>query len=485
MHYFCSSFLDGRSVRERIESNRFRGLYHVKYYVLAALLVMAAGHSLQIGWLDPIAFLTRGFAVFVQPGSQLLRSALPGGGMRGMAVLVLSPVAGFAFGWMVSRILRGKGSGTRSRRASLVDALMAALVLSAAGALARFSPVAQRSFHWGLWIAGAFLAALALNRAIPHFWCRVLCPLGALLGVLGKFSLWQIHRDPRACTGCGRCVEKCAGACDPDTLLRKSECVLCMNCRDVCPERCISYGFLPPVGRERRPSPDLERRRFVGALGVGALWVAGVRIGADNRRTGVRDRIRPPGSVDEAEFLSRCIKCGACMKVCPTNVIQPALAEGGFEGLWSPILIFRVGHCEYDCVLCGQVCPTGAIRRFSRDEKTGRGKWQDRPIRIGTAFIDRGRCLPWSVDTPCVVCQEVCPVSPKAIYTKSSEAARRDGSKVVLGQPYVDPVLCTGCGICEKECPVQDYRAIRVSSVGETRSSANQMLLGGPRKPRG
>jgi formate hydrogenlyase subunit 6/NADH:ubiquinone oxidoreductase subunit I len=109
------------------------------------------------------------------------------------------------------------------------------------------------------------------------------------------------------------------------------------------------------------------------------------------------------------------------MRICPTNVIHPAGLEGGLEGLWTPVLNFRIGTsgCQFNCIACGHLCPTAAIRPISLDERLGRNRFGDKgPITIGTAFIDRGRCLPWAMDRPCIVCQENCPVSPKAIRTR-------------------------------------------------------------------
>ncbi len=475
LHHFFGALFDARPTPERTASNRFRSLYNLKYYLLVMLLVMAAGNSLQIGWLDPIPFLVRAMAVFVQPTSQWLgqSAGLDAGTSIGTAILILTAAAGL--GWCLSRAL-GKRAGRPGR--AVRDALFAAALAAGILILACMSPVDQRRFHWGFWITLVFLVAVALNRVVPRFWCRALCPLGALLGLVAKFSLWQIHRSPEQCKECGLCAADCQGASDPDKLLRKSECFGCLNCRDVCPEGGISYRFMPPVRGELRPSPDLGRRRLIGAASVGAMWILGVRVGGASTRSDRSHRIRPPGSVPEARFLEQCLKCGACMRVCPTNAIQPALSEAGVEGLWSPILVYRVGACEPECTLCGRVCPTGAIRVLTLDEKLGRGRWAGSPVRMGTAFFDRGRCLPWSTGKPCVVCQEVCPVSPKAIYTKPTELTTREGSKVTLGLPHVDPDLCTGCGMCEKECPVHDLRAIRVTSVGETRSSENRMLLG-------
>jgi formate hydrogenlyase subunit 6/NADH:ubiquinone oxidoreductase subunit I len=204
---------------------------------------------------------------------------------------------------------------------------------------------------------------------------------------------------------------------------------------------------------------------------------------AVNERTFSPKAIRPPGSVAESEFLERCIKCDQCINVCPTNVLQPStFAEGGLEGFWTPVMRFSVAACQLNCTLCSEVCPTGAIQKISLDRKLGLGAFQATgPIKLGTAFFDQGRCLPWAMETPCVVCQEVCPVSPKAIGTYDVEITRWDGAKVTLNRPYIRPELCIGCGLCERECPVVDSAAVYVTAIGETRSEDRSLLLNRPR----
>jgi formate hydrogenlyase subunit 6/NADH:ubiquinone oxidoreductase subunit I len=160
-------------------------------------------------------------------------------------------------------------------------------------------------------------------------------------------------------------------------------------------------------------------------------------------------------------------------------VLQPAtFEEGGLEALWTPVMNFNIGHCQLKCTLCSEVCPTGAIRKITVEEKLGKGQFKDKgPISVGTAFYDTGRCLPHAMEIPCVVCEEVCPVSPKAIQTKNEEAKDVYGNVVVLNKPFIVPDLCIGCGICQHECPVNDSRAVYVTPVGETRSKDRRLLL--------
>ena len=168
-------------------------------------------------------------------------------------------------------------------------------------------------------------------------------------------------------------------------------------------------------------TPDVSRREFVISLVAGVAAVPLFRQSGNVGPNWNPGLIRPPGALTEHEFLSRCIKCGQCMRICPTNVIHPAGLDAGLEGIWTPKLNFRVGTsgCQFNCIACGNICPTAAIRPLSLDERLGSNQYAEQgPIKIGTAFVDRGRCLPWAMDRPCIVCQENCPVSPKAIFTR-------------------------------------------------------------------
>jgi len=414
LHQFIGRLFNNRSIKERIESNRYRKLFAIKYYILIGMLVSAAFGSLQIGLLDPICLFYRSFTVAVLP-------------------LIDMPTE-----WIY----------------------------------------VQPHMHQYAWVVGfLFLFFVSMNLVIPRFFCRVICPLGATLGLLSRFSIWRIERDRQKCVDCSLCLQRCEGASDPDTVLRKSECVVCFNCIDDCPHDALSFKMLPAPSHEVT-LPDLNRRHAIFAGLTGFLFFPLARSSGDLTKNFKKEVIRPPGAVAEPEILERCIKCDQCIRVCPTNVLQPAMLEAVIEGIWTPIMNMRIGYCELNCTLCGQVCPTGAIQKISISQKLGIGEFTDLgPVKTGTAFYDRGRCLPWAMDTPCVVCEEVCPTSPKAIFSREVEITNRWGEKVKLTRPYVDPTLCIGCGICEHECPVKDHPAIRITAVGETRSKERSLLL--------
>jgi MauM/NapG family ferredoxin protein len=192
-------------------------------------------------------------------------------------------------------------------------------------------------------------------------------------------------------------------------------------------------------------------------VGIGVA-VAGVTLaGVD--ATAVRPPstyLRPPGAV-LTDFSSLCVRCGVCTRACPTHGLQPSLLEGGWENVFTPHLVPRLGPCLYDCTLCGELCPTGAIPLLAREQK--------QTTAIGLARIDRNRCLPWAYNTPCIVCEEMCPVPDKAIRLEEVEVIDPAGARVTLQRPAVVRERCVGCGFCEYKCPLAGEAAIRVVAV--------------------
>jgi len=441
LHHMVGSVRPRHRGRAKVERNRWKSWQSTKFYVLFGMLVVAAFTSVLAGILDPICLLIRSMSVSVLPAFEY--------GIRaGLAVLGSSEVPG-----MHSLSEFGYGLFRRT-------------------ALAFTQPYYRTSYLTG----ALFLVALFLNRIVPRFWCRAICPLGALFGLTSRVAIFGLEKYNERCTRCARCLADCQGACEPQGYVRwkAAECHLCFNCQAECPEGALRFRFFPRRATVQE-APDLNRRRLLAGVAVGAVTVPLLRSSSGLQVDYPSRLIRPPGSLEEKEFLKRCIRCGECMKVCPNNAIQPTLFEAGLEGIWSPTLVPRIGYCEHTCVLCGYVCPTGAIRRLTEEQKVGKeGRLL---VKIGTAFFDRGRCLPWAMNRPCIVCEEFCPVSPKAIWTEETEVIGRDGKPIALKRPHVDPKRCNGCGVCEHVCPVQDRPAIYVTNVGESRSPTNRILL--------
>ncbi|MGW8222688.1 MAG: 4Fe-4S binding protein [Syntrophobacteria bacterium] len=422
----------GKGISAKIALNKYHPGQSIKYYLLIFLLTAAAGSLLSS--------LLR-----VVPEKPMLFSIAAVICLAGLAMLSLLRVvtdAKKALATLLLLLALWMGLGLLFPTSTLVAASLQtglldpiplihrSINLTLLPLTERISPI-QR-YYSGSWFIGAvFLTAVLLNLKVPRFYCRFVCPLGALFGVLSAFSLWRIGvvETSSECSHCHLCDTDCEGACQPAEKIRISECVLCMNCLDDCPHNLVGYRTtISETGEVALP--DLSRRGFLASFLSGAVAIPVVRLAGFVGPNWQPSVIRPPGSLAEADFLSRCLKCGQCMRICPTNIIHPASLESGLEGLWSPVLNFRIGTsgCQLNCIACSHICPTAAIRPITLEEKLGRKEYaQAGPIRLGTAFVDRGRCLPWAMDRPCIVCQENCPVSPKAIFTREYFSTVRNG----------------------------------------------------------
>jgi MauM/NapG family ferredoxin protein len=298
-------------------------------------------------------------------------------------------------------------------------------------------------------IALVFITAIILLGGLAQrFWCRYLCPLGGLLAIISKFSLLKFAFN-EGCTQCMICEQVCpTGAINAQEQdIDPAECIGCLRCLHECSQHVIEYRIRKP-----RPRFDIQRRQIVATGVAGILAVPFVRSFLHTRLHG--RLIRPPGSMPESSFLNMCLRCGLCMKACPTNGLQPCVLEAGLNGMWTPRLVPRIGGCEKNCNLCGRVCPTSAIRRLPLEEKTY--------VKMGTAVIDRSRCIAWEQDKVCLICDEACPFNA---ISSLNERVREN----TLLRPFVDERLCTGCGLCEARCPIEGPAAIEVYSIGEER----------------
>jgi len=398
-----------------------------KYLVLAFVLVGTVFTLNLVGVFDPFSFLYR----------TIVTSVLPALG-QGLALLT---------GLLYSLHLNGLGD----KLAQAVETM-----------------TLNGTFAGGFLVGAIFFAAVLLNIVRERFWCRYVCPLGAMLGLASRWNVFKIRVDEDKCVKCNLCTLHCETQAHPwpAEKWKSSECVYCETCAAICPTAAIT--FPAKAGAEKTPDVDLSRRKLLLTSTAAFFAVPFFRISPASKRAPER-LIRPPGALPEPQFLRTCVKCGECMKACPTNALQPALGQAGPEGLWTPVLTPKIGYCEYYCSLCSQVCPTGAIKELTIPEKVN--------VRIGTAWINKNRCIPYFLGRPCIVCEEHCPTSPKAIKFVMVETKRPDGTIATQKAPVIDLNLCIGCGICENKCPVMDDPAIYVTSVGEQRSETNRLLL--------
>jgi ferredoxin len=297
-----------------------------------------------------------------------------------------------------------------------------------------------------------FLGIIALNRLSPRFWCRYLCPLGGLLGLLSKAALFR-RQSGEDCKGCAICTSICpTGTIDPHNgyASDSSECTMCLDCLESCPRSAITFD--PRLSLAKWSAYDPGRREALTAIGAAIAGVALMRSDQLAKREPPH-LLRPPGA-RENNLMGKCVRCAECVRACPTSALQPAISEAGLEGLWTPVLIPRLGYCDYSCNACGQVCPVQAIPPLSLEDK--------RLQVIGIAYIDQSRCIAWADHTDCIVCEEMCPIADKAIRLDATEVTLGNGQVVSVQIPEVLREKCIGCGICEYKCPVNGEAAIRV-----------------------
>jgi ferredoxin len=324
----------------------------------------------------------------------------------------------------------------------------------------------------------ALAAILFLSLHSRRFWCRLLCPSGALLSCVNLVSMRRRHVET-SCTGCAKCLEACAfDAILPDFSTRRNACTTCRNCAALCPVDAITFDWRcsrkRSGGTSSETTPEfggwpVSRRALLASISGGLLAAMGVR--ADGRPG--FELLRPPGSLPEKQFLQLCIRCGECFKVCPGPVLHPSGFSGGLDSLWTPIAVPVKAGCHPECNLCTQVCPTGAVRPLSLEKK--------RRTCMGQAKVDRRTCLPFTGKSECRLCFDECAAAGyNAIEMRRirldvdlDNVPEGTFSDVELEEmthidaPFVDAKACVGCGLCEYRC-----HAVNVRQAGLLQQSA-------------
>lgn len=331
-------------------------------------------------------------------------------------------------------------------------------------------PTPQYQYHW--FVALIFVAVFWGSQLAPRFWCRYVCPSGALFALVSKRPIIRRHVS-NECTRCGICQKQCPmSAIEEDPFVTNhGECITCSTCVRVCPAKAVTFRVpAPKIATHSAFSSHRRKLITAGLFGMGAAVITHTGLsrveGSITPGTASpRDLLRPPGSIPEVDFLATCIRCGMCMKACPTNTLQPYGWDAGLSAFFSPVLKPKRGPCEPLCNVCGQVCPTKAIRRLPIAEKL----W----AKIGTAYILRHKCLAWEFDKKCLVCDEVCPYD--AISLKRVQG-------ISQAVPFVAENRCSGCGYCEHHCPVQNQSAIIIEPMDAVRLSAGNYIAHGKQR---
>lgn len=301
---------------------------------------------------------------------------------------------------------------------------------------------------------GSFGIVLMFSVISGRGYCNTICPLGAFLGIVSRFSFFRFVIDKEKCRSCRLCEDVCkAGCIDLDKLeIDASRCVTCFNCTDTCRNRALEYKYQFPIpSRQRTP----YRRRFllISAAAGGTFLSAAlpIRLTALEAMGLGKAPIMPPGARRLSDFIQRCTACHLCVSVCPTNVMTPAYLKYGIGGIMQPQLDYRIGHCDFECHACGQVCPTGAITSLSLQKK--------KLTRIGTVSLNKTKCIVHVKKKHCGACGEACPTH--AIFPVE---------KGLVLFPEINTDYCIGCGACEHACPTQPKAITIISEIAHSKA---------------
>lgn len=325
------------------------------------------------------------------------------------------------------------------------------------------------------------LTIIVMTSLRGRLFCNTLCPVGSMLGLISARSRYQITFNETSCNLCGQCERVCKAECinSKTKEVDQSRCINCFNCFSACKNQALSYTHIHKKHQSITGKPgesngmDSEKRKFLLYFSTALISIPWLNKLAHARQddsqagmipTETKHPITPPGSIGYKHFTNNCIACYLCVSACPTNVIVPSFFDYGLEGFMQPKLDFHKSFCNFDCVKCTEVCPTGAITKQTTDSK--------QEIQMGIARFMAESCIVTVDRTDCGACSEHCPT--KAVQMVPFE----DG----LFIPAVNDEICVGCGACEFACPTQPYKAIYVES-NTTHQSALRIEEGtGPKE---
>mgnify|MGYP000027156254 FL=1 len=287
-------------------------------------------------------------------------------------------------------------------------------------------------------------------------WCNTVCPVGTLLGFVSRFSLFKIRIDENKCTHCMICGTKCKASCidSKNQKIDYTRCVDCFDCLESCKEGALVYSLPSSILKKKQQvtASDASKRRFLLAGITTAVATPKVMAQAQSvlaTATGkVSDKrktpITPPGSISLTHFQAHCTSCHLCVSKCPSHVLKPAFMEYGVGGMMQPTMFFEKGFCNFDCTVCGDVCPNGAIQPLTIEQK--------HLTQMGRVVFTKENCIVYTDGTSCGACSEHCPTQALSMVPY------KDGLTI----PHVDTDICVGCGGCEYVCPARPFRAVHI-----------------------
>lgn len=305
--------------------------------------------------------------------------------------------------------------------------------------------------------AVVFVIVFILAWRNGRTYCNTVCPVGTVLGFLSRFSLLKMTIDGDKCVSCGLCAKKCKAACidSKNHKIDYSRCVDCFDCIGECTHDAISYRIAKRPVAKKEAVVDDSRRTFVSTAAIVAATGlikaqekkvdGGLAVIEDKKIPERATRLTPPGSLGIKHFSQHCTACQLCVSVCPNQVLRPS---GGLLTLMQPEMSYERGYCRPECVKCSEVCPAGAIRPITKEEKTA--------IQIGHAVWVKANCIVETDGVECGNCARHCPSG--AIQMVPRDVDNPESLKI----PVVNTERCIGCGACENLCPARPFSAIYV-----------------------
>lgn len=290
-------------------------------------------------------------------------------------------------------------------------------------------------------------------------WCNTICPVGTVLGFFSKFSLFAPVIDTEKCRNCGLCSKQCKAACInlKEHEIDYSRCVACMDCIDTCKDGAIHYARRRSVTvtQSNKKGADQGRRAFLVSSAIAGTAVAAKaqEMKVDGGLTEItraqkpqrQTPLVPAGSLSLKNFADHCTACQLCVSVCPNQVLRPSTS---LMTLMQPEMSYERGYCRPECTRCSDICPAGAIRPITREEKSS--------IQIGHAVVNLDNCVVNTDGVSCGNCARHCPAGAIKMVRKNPD----DPKSLMI--PTVNEERCIGCGACENLCPARPFTAIHV-----------------------